>query len=163
MCNDGSYCCNDDALCCSKKAGKFVDAKGNTIPNPFQSTSATIAQTASAPAVAATTVTATPTATPTAESTHGLSAASKGAIGGLVGAIVLIAIAVGVFIWRKRREVRHFKEDTLAKRENQATQRYNLPPYDQRGVMGFAPAELRGVDGAITPERRELSSSPMPR
>ena len=159
MCPDGSYCCNNDALCCDKKNGTFLDPSGNIIPNPY--TTKTTSQTSPAAqetTVAATTVHATPSAS--ASDSQGLSAAAKGVFGAMAGVLLLTLIAAGLFVWRKRREVRNLKSKSMD--SPPTTQLYDLYQHEQKAVIGYPPAELRGVDGTSPPVRGELASELAP-
>lgn len=159
MCPDGSYCCSNDAYCCQKNQGIFVGPTGNIITNPY--TTKTTSQTspvAEATTVAATTVHATPTASASSNS-QGLSAAAEGVIGALAGILLLTLVAAGLFVWKKRREVRNLKSEAPVPPLPQV---YDLYQHDQKASLGYAPAELRGVDGATQPVRRELASELAP-
>ena len=129
MCPDGSYCCDEaGALCCSNKNGSFVDPSGNVISNPY---TAKAAATGTAQPISTNTTTQ-PTASPV--SSQGLTSAAKGIIGALAGVLCLTLAAVGFFVWRKRRA----QSDLIA------LQRHKTQ-------MGYAPAELRGVDASELP------------
>lgn len=150
MCDDGSYCCNDDALCCSKGEGKFVDPRGNIIPNPYTSQALTPAATT----VAITTVYPTPTAS--ASHSDGLSGAAKGAVGALAGVLLITAIAAAFFIRRKRREIRSLKDHPT--QIQLTTPLYDHTRLNQKEEMGFGPAEMTGMTPSDTPGPRELAS-----
>ncbi|KAL8762160.1 MAG: hypothetical protein Q9184_001796 [Pyrenodesmia sp. 2 TL-2023] len=160
MCSDGSFCCNDDALCCSKKEGKFIDARGNLISNPYtiktsqSATTSTSSQPQPTSAVAAATTPATPTAS--ASTSSGLSAAIKGIIGALAGVLVLVAIAASFLVWRARRKRRKLK--TAPTQLQPTVESYDQALAAQKQEMGYGPAELRVLNRVNTDGPRELAS-----
>ena len=84
-------------------------------------------------------------------------AADKGAIGGLVAVLVLVAIGAGFVIWRKRRQVRYLKSETLA---TQQAQSYDMSQYPQEPLkdgIAFGPTEL---GDHARPKFSELESEP---
>ena len=157
MCTDGSYCCNDDALCCSKGEGKFVNARGNLISNPYttassqQTTESTAFQ--SQPTSATGAATAPVPAAP-ASTSGGLSAAAKGGIGALSGVLFLVVIVAGLLLWTARRKTHSLK---AAPTYLQSTaDPHDQPLSAQKREIGYGPAELRVVDRANTGGPREL-------
>ncbi|KAI4219718.1 MAG: hypothetical protein LQ349_008277 [Xanthoria aureola] len=167
MCNDGSYCCNDDALCCSKKEGKFVNARGNLISNPYttaRSESSTVSassqpqptSTAAAADASDNTGGDTPLPADSGSRSNGLSAAAKGGIGALAGVLVLVAVAASFFVWRTRRKFGGLK---AAPTQTQPTTEQDVQTMSaQKHEMGYGPAELRVTDRGNSDGRPELAS-----
>ena len=142
MCPDGSYCCDEaGAHCCSNKNGTFVDPSGNVISNPYT------AKAAATGTVQPTSTNTTTQPTESPKSSQGLTPAAKGIIGALAGVLCLTLAAIGLFFWRKRRET-HDAQSKLEALQRQEMQINGMQQQDQKGMMGYAPAELRGPDAS---------------
>ena len=165
MCSDGSYCCNADALCCSKKEGKFVDARGNLISNPYttatseSSTGSTSSQPQPTSATGAAdasdnTGVAAPVPTDPASKSKGSLAATKGGIGALARVLLLVAVAASFFVWKTRRKFRSLKSAPTQTQPELDVQ----PMFAQKHGTGYGPAELRVTDRGNSDGRQELAS-----
>ena len=136
--------------------GNFLNSSGYIIAAPSANPASTVSD-AVISSTATATVTATVTVTSTALGSEGMPAADKGAIGSLGAVLGLVAIGAGLVIWRKRRQVRYRKSQTLATQQAQFYGMHQYPQEPPKDGTGLAPLEMGDNP---RPKFSELESEP---
>ena len=134
--------------------GSFLNSSGYVIAAPPANPASAVSDTVISSTA---TATVTVTITSTALASEAMPAADKGAIGSLGAVLGLVAIGAGLVIWRKRRQIRYRKSQTLATQQAQSYGMYQYPQEPPKDGTGLGPLEMGDNP---RPKFSELESEP---